>query len=48
MNPDNIFAGSISADRIDYNDAVGFYDPQSVKNQNRLLERQAEMISPYN
>jgi hypothetical protein len=33
---DNIFAGSISADRIAYNDAVGFYDPKSLTNQNRL------------
>ena len=33
---DNIYAGSISADRIFYNDAVGFYDPKSVTNQNQL------------
>ena len=33
---DHIFAGSISADRIAYNDAVGFYDPKSLTNQNRL------------
>ena len=33
---DNIYAGSISADRIAYNDAVGFYDPKSVTNPNRL------------
>ncbi len=43
MTANNIFAGSISADRIAYDDGRGFYDPTT----DEVIKVSGKIISPY-